>query len=460
MNDSAPRPAPSAHAAGTFTEGSIKRHVLVMAATGAIGLISIFAVDLLSLLYVSWLGNVNLTAGVGYATAVMFFSTSANVGMMIGVTALVSRALGARERDRARRLGGTCLGLAAVAALMVTIAILVARQPILRALGAEGEAFAVADRFLMIAMPSNVILGIGMALSGLLRSVGDARRSMYVTLAGGIASAFLDPLFIFGFGLGTDGAAFATIASRLVFCIVGYHGAFRIHDLVRMPQPLALLEDAPALFGIAMPAVLTNLAGPAAGAFMTAVLAPYGDDAVAANAIVTRLIPVAFGSVFALSGAIGPIIGQNLGARNIDRVRMTLSDGLFFSTLSIVIAWAILALAHEELAIVFHASPATADLISYFCFFIAGSWIFHGALFVANASFNNLGAPTLATLFNWGKATIGTVPFALFGASLYEAKGALAGQALGAVIFGIAGVWAAYKVVDRIERRWQSDEPR
>lgn len=73
MNDSTARPETTANTAGKFTTGSIKRHVLVMSASGAAGLISIFAVDFLSLLYVSWLGNVNFTAGVGYATAVMFF---------------------------------------------------------------------------------------------------------------------------------------------------------------------------------------------------------------------------------------------------------------------------------------------------------------------------------------------------------------------------------------------------
>jgi hypothetical protein len=89
MNDAASRSGDKKPEAGKFTTGSIKRHVLVMSASGAVGLISIFAVDLLSLLYISWLGNVNFTAGVGYATAVMFFSTSANVGMMIGLSALM-----------------------------------------------------------------------------------------------------------------------------------------------------------------------------------------------------------------------------------------------------------------------------------------------------------------------------------------------------------------------------------
>ena len=74
-----------------FTTGSTMRHVAVMSATGAIGLMAIFVVDLLSLLYISWLGDINVTAGVGFATTVFFLSTSVNIGMMIAVSAVVSR---------------------------------------------------------------------------------------------------------------------------------------------------------------------------------------------------------------------------------------------------------------------------------------------------------------------------------------------------------------------------------
>ena len=88
-----------------FVVGSTMRHVLVMTGTGAVGLIAIFVVDLVSLLYISWLDDPSLTAGVGLATVVMFFTVSINVGLMIPIGALVSRALGARDPDRARRTG-------------------------------------------------------------------------------------------------------------------------------------------------------------------------------------------------------------------------------------------------------------------------------------------------------------------------------------------------------------------
>jgi len=87
-----------------FTEGPILRHVLIMTATGSIGLVAIFVVDFLSLLYVSWLNNPAFTAGVGYATQILFFGTSLNIGLSIAVSALVARALGAGNRERAREL--------------------------------------------------------------------------------------------------------------------------------------------------------------------------------------------------------------------------------------------------------------------------------------------------------------------------------------------------------------------
>ena len=456
MNDIATAAAERPTEQGKFTTGSTMRHVAVMAASGAVGLVSIFAVDLLALLYISWLGNVNFTAGVGYGTTVLFLSTSFNVGLMIASSALVSRALGARDKVRARRLAGSTTAISLVAASLIAVLMMAVMDPLLTLLGATGETHAVAWRFLMICMPSNFLLALGMCFSGTLRSVGDARRAMFVTLSGGIASAIIDPILIFGLELGTDGAAVAVTLSRVVFCLVGYHGVVRIHDLMRKPTFLETVEDLKPMVGIAVPAVLTNIASPVAGAYMTSVLAPYGDEALAANAIISRLVPVAFGTVFALSAAIGPIFGQNLGARNIKRVRRTLTDGLIFSAASVMVAWIVLYLAQEQLIAVFHATGRAADLVRYFCVVLAGTWMFHGALFVANASFNNLGAPVLATVFNWGKATIGTVPFAIVGAQWGGAEGAFLGQGIGAIAFGIVGVWAAYQVINRVERRWQA----
>lgn len=435
-----------------FVTGSTMRHVTVMTATGSVGLIAIFFVDLLSLVYISWLGDSRLTAAVGLATIVLFIATSINVGLMIAIGALVSRALGAHDRAMARRLGGTTTTLMALASILVAVILLPSAPSLLTLMGASGETLAVAERFLWITLPSNLVMAIGMGLSGVLRAVGDAARAMYVTLAGAVVTVALDPILIFGFGLGTDGAAIATVVSRCLFAVVGLHGAAKIHDLVARPRLDHLIADFRPMFAIAIPAVLTNVATPIAGAFFAGVLARFGEGAIAGVAIVDRIVPVAFGGLFALSGAIGPILGQNWGARRFARMRQALRDGILFLAAYVTLVWILLLALRWPIAQLFNATGLAAEIVTFFCVISGPTWFFIGLLFLANASFNNLGFPFLSTLFNWGRATVGTMPFALLGAYYGGAEGAFVGWGLGACLFGAGAIWAAFWTIRRLER--------
>jgi Na+-driven multidrug efflux pump len=116
---------------------------------------------------------------------------------------------------------------------------------------------------------------------------------------------------------------------------------------------------------------------------------------------------------------------------------------------TVLAAWAILASAQELVVRAFFASGVTAELVHLFCSWLAAGFLFTGALFVANAAFNNLGYPVLATLFNWGRATLGTIPFVTYGAQFGPA-GLLIGQAAGSVIFGTLAVITAFRVIGRL----------
>jgi putative MATE family efflux protein len=436
-----------------FVTGSTMRHVVVMTATASVGLMAIFLVDFLSLLYVSRLGRPEATAGVGFATIILFFAVSINIGLMIAVSALVARALGARDRARARQVAGSTLALTALVASGVTLLILPLLPWLLRLLGAQGEAYDVALRFLWIALPSNLLMALGMGFSGVLRAVGDAKRAMYVTLTGGIVTAGLDPLLIFTAGLGPDGAAIATVISRVVFMGVGFYGAVKVHDLVARPSFAQTRDDARLSLAIAGPAILTNIATPVANAFFASVMSQYGDKAIAASAIIDRLVPVAFGVLFALSGAIGPILGQNWGAKRFDRMRGALTDAVIFTVLYVTTTSALLYFLRHQLVAMFGVTGLAADLVLFFTLIAGPMWCFAGMLFVANAAFNNLGFPLYATVFSWGRATLGTMPMAALGAWYHGAQGAMLGAALGTIIFGSAALFTAYRALKTLQGR-------
>lgn len=436
-----------------FTTGSTMRHVVVMTATASLGLVAIFAVDALNLFYISLLGVQELAAAIGFAGTLMFFTLSVSIGLTIATSALVSRALGKGDRERAARSGGAAI----LFVLLVTSAIAALMWPfienLVRLIGATGETATLATHFMQIVVPSAPLISVGMCTTGILRGVGDARRAMYVTLSGGLAAAILDPLLIFGLDLGLTGAAIATLLSRFVLVWVGLHGAWKVHRLVKMPDAAYLGQVARPFFAIGVPAVVTQLATPAGNAYVTLEIARFGDDAVAGWAIIGRLIPVAFGTIFALSGAIGPILGQNYGARLYPRLYFIMRDGLIFTLVYVVSVWALMAVFADEIAGLFGATGDAYDLVVFFCVFAAGSFLFNGALFVANAAFNNLGYPTYSTLFNWGRSTLGVIPFVWAGATYFGAIGVVGGWGLGAVIFGLASIVVCFNVIRKIGDR-------
>jgi putative MATE family efflux protein len=439
-----------------FTHGSLMRHVAVMTATGAIGLMAVFAVDLLSLFWVSQLGDQAFKAAVGYVGLAMFFAMSINIGLTIAASATVARAVGAGDRLRARRLAASSLTITAILSAGFTAVMFVFRDwGLIHIVHASGEPLAVASRFLAITLPANVLLALGVVMSGLLRAVGDARRAMYVTLSGAVVTAILDPTLIFGLGLGVYGAAYATVISRLCFVAVGVHGSVRVHDIVARPRLEAALRDFGPIMAIGLPAIMANLATPVGSAYTVRVFSDVGEAAIASGAIIDRVTPVAFGVIFALTGSVGPIIGQNYGARLMGRVQRTLTDSFLLSIGYVLFAWGALALATPWILAAFNATGESAGYVAFYCRYGVAAWLFLACLFVANTAFNNLGFPILSMVFNWGRATLGTIPFVTLGVRYGGVKGGLIGIALGCAVFGVIAVLAAYGTTARLARRLQ-----
>lgn len=445
--------APKRHARAVFLEGSILRHVLVMTATGAFGLVAIFFVDLLTLIYISWLGDPNMTAGIGIAAQLSFLFISIQIGFSIAITALVSQALGRGDREAAERMATGSIVVIGVVTAVLSLAVVPFRYELAALVGARGETLEHAAHFMLITFPSNAFLAVGMALSGVMRAAGDARRAMYVTLGGAIVISILDPILILLLRWDVTGAALSTVGSRLAFAVVGYWGAVHVHGLLtRIDRTLVRRAMRP-LLAIALPAMVTNLAAPVANIYTLRVYASFGDEILAGFAIIDRIIPVAFGFLFAMSGAVGPIVGQNYGARRYDRVEETLNKCYAVAAVYGICVWALLWLSSPLIIWLFGAVGKTADFIVFFCRYGAVGWVFLGWLFAANSAFNNLGHPMMATAFNWGRATLGVVPFVTLGAWWGGPHGALLGVAAGGLVFGVAAMMVSYRLVARIGRK-------
>ncbi|MFC1747956.1 MATE family efflux transporter [Pseudomonadota bacterium] len=437
----------SAHAKPRYLEGSIWQHIVRMTASSGFGLLALFTVDLVDLFFISLLGEQALAAAVGFAAALMFFNQSISIGLSIAMGAVVSRALGAKLNDKAAELVGSGTLMVFISSLIVTCLFWWFREPLLIALGASGQTLVYASEYLAIVLLAFPFVSVGMAMGGVMRARGDAKGALWLSLWGAIVNAILDPILIFGLDMGLNGAAWASSISRMCIFLYGVNKVLREYQLYTPPSLAIVRRDLSCFCNIAIPSVLTNLATPVGVAYVTATIAQFGDSAVAGNAIITRLQLVAFVGLYALSGVVGPIAGQNWGANNYPRVMSVLNQSLLFVFLYCLVVCALMVLLTPWIITLFQASPDAAELIRWFTYGLSLMFIFHGFTFVTNALFNNLGAPKTATLFNIAKVTIFTMPFVWVGAQLGEAPGVLIGQAVGAVIISFAGwYWCARRI--------------
>ncbi len=436
-----------------FVTGSILQHILVMTGAGAVGLMAIFAGDLANILFLSWTGDDAVVAAVGYASSILFFSTSIGIGLSIATAAIVAPAIGAGLRARARRLSAHAHVLTFLVSAILSVILWFGIEWILTRLGATGRAHALASAYLRILLPTLPMLALGMTSSAVLRSVGDASRAMQVTLVGAVVNTLLDAFLILHLGWGILGAAVASAIARAAVMGIGLYGVVKVHNLMGRPKLSTLSADTPLFAAIAIPAVLTNVATPAGNAYVTSAIAAFGDGAVAGWAIIGRIIPVAFGAIYALSGTVGPILGQNYGAREPERMREVYSMSLLIMALFAVAAWIVMAVFADQLANVFNATGEARQLVVYFCRWLSPFFVFLGALFIANAVFNTLGRAHYSTALNWGRATLGTVPFVMAGAAADGAKGVLAGNMLGGVLFGLAAVAIGYQLISGVSKK-------
>ena len=432
-----------AAASAIFTEGPVSRHVMVTASTSALSLFAVFLVGILTLVYVSMLHDPVLLAAVGIAKVMMFINMSLASGFIIAATAVLSARIGHRVTKSVARLCASLMLMILAVSGFAAVLQLVLMVPITHWLGAEAAVYEAARGFIWLALPATVLQAVMQMAAQVLRTAGDNRRALGVVLSGAATLAVADPFFIFGLGLGLEGAGLAFALSGCVSACLGVYWVRKRIGLTFSRNLKLLRNHAGRTFKLALPAMAANLATPVGLAYLVASLSAFGTSALAAMSVMDRVLQFSYCAFFALPGALAPILGQNIGAQRDDRVRQAI---VFTRRLVVgygLAVWLVLLVFSSTIADIYQLEGEVRTVFLNYCRLGGGLWVIIGLDFVAIAVFMTMNRSWLVAVFAWLRATLGTVPFVYVGAHWFGSSGAVPGMFAGNAVIASISIFVA-----------------
>lgn len=263
----------------------------------------------------------------------------------IGAASIVSRALGAGDRPRAHRTLGNLFSIVILSSGAITVLGSLYLEPLLRLFGATETILPYGADYLGIILLGTPFFLFAMATNAVVRSEGNARVAMGTMVISGLLNIALDPLFIYGFGMGVRGAALATVLAQAttVVYLVYYFASHRTSLRVR-PSDFRLDRGIVGeSFAVGIGSGLRAAAGSITVVLLNNTLAVYGGDlAIASYGVINRIAMFLFLPMIGIGQGMMPIVGYNYGARQLDRARHAIRLSNFAATAMSVAATVIL----------------------------------------------------------------------------------------------------------------------
>lgn len=406
------------------------------------GMILLMTFNLVDTFFVGLLGTQPLAA-ISFTFPITFTVISLTIGLGIGTSAVIAKSYGKKDEQFAKCSATSALILAAVIVGLLSYIGYVFTEEIFHLLGASKELIPLIRNYLDYWFLGSVFLIGPMIGNAVLRASGDTKTPSLVMGLGGVINAILDPILIFGLGpipaMGIKGAAIATLISWLVGTTFVLYIISYKRNLIHVSWAFfkKFAQSSKSILHIGLPAAGANMLTPIAAAILTAIVAKYGDSAVAAFGVGSRIESIACLVVLALSMTLPPFISQNLGAGHMRRVEEGFKTSIKFVMAWQVLIYVLLVILAPWIAQAFSKEESVADIIKLFIWILPLGYGLQGIIILTNSSFNALHKPMSALALSIVRLFVCYVPLAYLGSKIYGMEGFFIGALLGNVIMAM-----------------------
>jgi len=426
-------------------EGPIAATLLRKSLPVVVGMLAMMSFNLVDAWFISRLGTEELAA-VSFTFPVVFTVISLAIGLGIGTSAVVARRLGQGDLDTVRRRTTDAALLAVGVGLCMTLLGLATLEPLFRLMGADDVLMPHIRDYMGIWYLGAAAMIVPRVLNSILRAHGNtATQGVMMALAAGV-NVLLDWWLIFGAGpfpaLGVSGAALATVLSwGLMAVVVACHRELRaLFDLAGLDLE-GLIASWRELGRIAGPAALTSVFTPIALGLVTRIIADHGHPAVAGYGVGSRIEAISQIVVLALSMTLSPLVSQNAGAGQHDRVRRAIFGCFVFVLAWQLLVWGALQGLAPWLVVGYAETDAVAGVLRSFLWWVPLGLGAQGVVILAVSSLNALHRPALAMRLSVVRLFVLTVPLAWLGGRLAGSSGVFAGLLAANLLVGLLAWW-------------------
>lgn len=427
-----------------LTQGAVRNHLIRMTLPMIWGIFAVISFQLVDTFYISLLGTEPLAA-ITFTFPVTFTFFSVIMGLGISMSSVISRQIGEGNRDKVRRITTHGLIIAFIVGIIMAGLGLLFMHPVFRLIGAEDTLMPMVVDYMLIWLCGSVLINLPIVGNSAIRASGDALLPAIIMTVVVIVNIILDPIMIFGlFGfprMEIQGAALATVIANGCSMLAGlYVLHFKKNMICTDGLHLYHFKDSLKRLGhIAIPAALTGIIQPVTNAIIIALLATYTHEAVAAYGVASRLEAFAFTIIMAIAAGMAPIIGQNWGAKNYNRVQNTLNIAFKFAVAWSLFIASIFTFFAEPIATIFskNSDPALISVMVIYFHIVPLTYAAGNLVQGWGSAFNAMGMPKRSFVMIVVRLLVLQIPLAVIGHHALGIKGIFGAIAVTNVITGL-----------------------
>ncbi|WP_407833818.1 MATE family efflux transporter [Vibrio rotiferianus] len=413
------------------------------------GVLSLMSFQLVDSAFIGQLGILPLAAQ-GFTLPLQMVVIGIQVGLGIATTAVISKALGANDTRYAKQLGGLVLMIGSVGVAIFGLLIWFLRYPILSLLSAPESVMPIIDSYWPWWLLSSWVGAVLYFYYSICRANGNTMLPGTMMMVTSGVNLVLDPIFIFTFDLGINGAALATIIAFGFGILVVAPRVQKNHWATFQWQDLNVVKSITSIGNIMGPAMISQLLPPLSSMLATKLLAGFGTAAVASWALGSRYEFFAIVSVLALTMSMPPMVGRLLGAKNYTDIRALVSIAVkFILGFQLLIALLTFAAANP-LALLMTSDTQVEQVLRMHLMIVPISLGSLGVCMLMVSICNALGKSYTALTISALRLFLFFLPCLWVGAQMGGIQGLLIGASIGNLMAGFSAYMTYQKTIRKL----------